>query len=241
MKSFIFATLCILLAACSPEKQDNVLLVATSADNPPFEFVRGGEVVGFDIDLINEIASRLGKTAKIKNISFQGLIPIMGSGEVDLVIAGLGETQKRKESMDFSIPYVKSSMSILTRADLVINSMEDLQGKTIGAQLGSLWHQKLLQEQKKLPTIKIATLSNNLLLMNELVGGKIEALIVESCQVDKYKEENKNLNSFEIADTTGFLSIAFSKGSELKPEIDKIITTLKNSGYIAFLEKKWFN
>jgi len=242
MKNLIYI-LFFFLFACSNNVEDNknTLIVGTSADNNPLEFVKGGEIVGFDIDLINEIARHLGKTVKIKNMNFQGLIPALHSGDVELLIAGLSETEKRKESLDFSISYERSSMSILTKDGFQISSLQDLQGKILGAQMGSAWYQYAAGLQKEFTDLKIRALGNNLLLVQELALGNIDALIVETCQVDKYKNINENFNSFELEDSKSFLSIVFPKRSSLKNEVDKVISQLKDNGYIAFLEKKWFN
>jgi len=233
----------LLLFACSNNVEDssNTIIVGTSPDNQPLEFVKGGEVVGFDIDLINEIGRRLGKTVKIKSMNFQGLIPALHSGDVELLIAGLGETEKRKESMDFSIPYEKSSMSILTKDGFQINSLDDLHGKILGAQMGSVWYQYAAGLQREFTDLKVKALGSNLLLINELALGNIDALMVETCQVEKYKNINESFNSFELEDSKSYLSIVFPKQSCLKTEVDKVISELKDNGYIAFLEKKWFN
>jgi polar amino acid transport system substrate-binding protein len=242
MKNLIYI-LFFFLFACSNKVEDskNTLVVGTSADNNPLEFVKGGEIVGFDIDLINEIARHLGKTVKIKNMNFQGLIPALHSGDVELLIAGLSATEKRKESLDFSISYERSSMSILTKDGFQISSLQDLQGKILGAQMGSAWYQYAAGLQKEFTDLKIKALGNNLLLVQELALGNIDALIVETCQVDKYKNINENFNSFELEDSKSFLSIVFPKRSGLKDEVDKVISELKDNGYIAFLEEKWFN
>ena len=233
--------LLLLLFACSSEVDDKTIVVATSADNMPFEFIKIGEVVGFDIDLINEIGKRLGKTVKIKNMSFQGLIPALHSMDAQLLIAGMSETEKRGVSVDFSIPYAKSGMSVLTKSGFKIESIDDLQGKVIGAQMGSTWYQYALSVKEKVPNIEIKALANNLLLAEQLMAGGIDSMIVETCQVETYKNMDKNLNSLELPDAVFYFSMVFPRNSSLKADVDKVISELTAEGYIAILEKKWFN
>ena len=242
MKNLIHLLLCFILVNC--EQKNNraeLFIVGTCGDNPPFEFIQNGQLVGFDMDLAKLLANELGKKLVIKNMAFQGLLPALSSGSVDVLISGLAKTSEREQNVDFSAPYVETSMSILTNENFILTDIGQLKGKIIGAQMGTTWHQEAKKIQSNVQDVKLRLLLNNLLLINELMLGKIDALVVESAQVQKFKNIHYRIKSFEIADSKSVLSIAMVKNSKLKNPLDKAILSLKNSGAIALLSKKWFN
>ena len=236
-----------LLCGCSDKSQQSsdVLIVGTSPDNRPFEFIENGVLVGFDIDLINAIASKIGKKIIIKNISFQGLVPALHSREIDLLIAGISATEDRKTDVLFSVPYTESSMILLSNNDFVIAKLDDLKHKIIGAQMSSSLYQKAKEMKKQIPELSIRALNSNLLLVNELILRNIDVLITETSQVKQLLQNHKNLNQFEIQGSKSLFSIAYSKNNDknhgLVQQIDQAIEQLKKDGTIAILEKKWLN
>ena len=112
--------------------------VATDASFVPFEFEENGEQVGFDIDVINEIAKRAGFEIELKVTNFDGIIPGLQTGSFDMAIAGITITDERKEAVDFSSPYYKSGVRIGVPADNNdVQSLEDLNGKKVASRLGT--------------------------------------------------------------------------------------------------------
>jgi polar amino acid transport system substrate-binding protein len=239
---FYFVSLFLLLLGCEKAPDDNsTIVIGTSADNDPYEFISDKQVVGFDIDMINEIGKKFGKTIQVKNMSFHGLIPALLTNDVDLIIAGVSATEERSKSVDFSIPYTESCMSIMSAANFKISSIQDLKNKTIGAQIGSTWHQKAQKIAEEIEGVKVKALSNNLLLVEELKINNIDAVILETTQVEKFISTNGNLNRFDLEDSKVPLAIAFPKDSKIKEDINQTILELQQNGYVEFLKKKWFN
>src|SRR6056297_3513256 len=99
-------------------------VVGTNASFPPFEYVEDGEIVGFDIDLVKEIAELQGFEVEFRDISFDSLIPGLASGSLDIVAAGMTITEDRKEVVAFSDPYYSANQSVLVHeesgADLTV-------------------------------------------------------------------------------------------------------------------------
>ena len=149
--SIYFIIVLALLAGCGAVEEksststgsdasEKTLVMATSADYPPYEYVeteKGGEIVGFDIDVANHIAKKLGYKVEIKDMDFNGLIPALDSGKADFVIAGMTPNEERKKTVDFSDEYYAAQQLIVTK-DKAIKSVEDLEGKTVGVQLASI-------------------------------------------------------------------------------------------------------
>ncbi|MFN6991886.1 MAG: transporter substrate-binding domain-containing protein, partial [Fervidobacterium sp.] len=99
-------------------KKRGKLLVGTEPTFPPFEFVdEKNQVVGFDIDIANELAKRLGVKVEIVNLPFDSLIPALQQGKVDIIIAGMTITEERAKVVDFSKPYFEANQAIVVRKD----------------------------------------------------------------------------------------------------------------------------
>lgn len=93
----------------------DIIKMGTNAAFPPFEFIMGTEIVGFDVAIGKLIAKNYGKKLKIIDMSFDGLIAALQSGAVDFVAAGMTETEERKQNVDFSESYYESNQVIIVR------------------------------------------------------------------------------------------------------------------------------
>ena len=129
----------ILLVGCGSKKDEKkVVYVGTNAEFAPFEFLEGDKVTGFDMELIAEIGKVAGFEVEVKNQAFDGLLPALQSGKIDLIIAGMTVTDERKKAVDFSESYYTASQVIIVPADnTAIKSFDDLKGKNVGVQIGT--------------------------------------------------------------------------------------------------------
>lgn len=137
----------IFLAACGSEKTSEgdatgdseklVVQVGTSPTYPPFDAEVNGELTGFDIALIEKIGEVEGFDVEFSTMQFDGLIPALKAGQIDVVVGALSITDKRMASVNFSNAYYESGLSILTKPDSGIKGFEDLTGKLIGIQKGT--------------------------------------------------------------------------------------------------------
>ncbi|MCP5369156.1 MAG: amino acid ABC transporter substrate-binding protein [Rickettsiaceae bacterium] len=238
IKKLLIISLIFGLSACgSKHEDDDKWLVATSADNPPYEYAERGEIKGFDIDLIKEIAKRCGKQVIFKNTDFQGLLAALASNNVDLVVAGMTPTEDRRNKVDFSIPYIRTKIAFLVKKDDNILSIEDLRGKKTGSQLGTIWA-NIAYELAQQYHFKNKTLSNNLMLVEELKLGRVDAVMMEQVQVEKLINKSDMFSSFEI-DSISEFAIAMPKGSKLKQQIDSTIIEMEADGTMKILQEKW--
>ncbi|TQR12810.1 transporter substrate-binding domain-containing protein [Psychrobacillus soli] len=260
MKNKLFMAMLVLvialLAACGT-KSDNekssgsegtsedkkVLVMGTSADYPPFEYVdtaKGEEIIGFDIDLANLIGEKLGFEVKVENIDFNGLIPAIQAGKVDFVLAGMTPTPDRDKVVDFSNPYNETVQMVVTKKDSGIEKVEDLAGKTVGAQISSI-QEELANELATTVDMKVE--SRNLIpeVVQELMTKRFDAAIIEDIVAENYVERNADLTYFPVVvDDPDFKAAVFPEGSELKAQFDQAIQELTDSGKIEELREKWF-
>lgn len=252
-KIVIFAFTMILLtgvlSACGKSenaKADNkkTLVMATSADYPPFEYVETGksdEIIGFDVDLAKAIAGKLGYELEVKDTDFGGLIQSLKSGQADFVLAGMTPTEERKKNVDFSDIYYTASHMIVSKKDSEIETLEDLKGKTVGVQLGSIQEGKA-DEIKETVAITVENRNRIPELIQEIKAGRFDAAIIEDTVAKGFFENDKELVGFTISDDPeeAGSAIAFPKNSELTEKFNKELQKMKENGELQELVVKWF-
>lgn len=97
----------------SVSSDTDVLVMGTNATFKPFEYKDGGNVVGFDVELAQQIAKDMGKELKIEDMSFDGLLPALESGQIDMAVAGMSVTADREKNALFSDSYYRASQRII--------------------------------------------------------------------------------------------------------------------------------
>jgi polar amino acid transport system substrate-binding protein len=248
----LFMTMILLagvLSACGTSKTTNaankkVLVMATSADYPPFEYVdtaKSDKIIGFDVDLANALGEKLGYKINVKDMDFSGLIQSLKTGQADLVLAGMTPTSDRKKNVDFSDVYYTAQHMIITKKDSNINKLEDLKGKTVGVQLGSIQEDKAKEINKTIP-INIEDRNRIPDLIEELKTGRFDAVIIENTVAKGYFDKEKDLKGFTISDNPeeAGSAIAFPKNSPLTAKFNKALEEMKKDGEMEKLVVKWF-
>ena len=125
------------LTGCQKKESAKKLVLATEAGFAPYEYYKNGEIVGVDIDIVNEIAKELGYELEIKDVAFDSIINEVKTSKSDIGAAGISYTKERAEEVDFSVNYAESRQIIVVKDDSTISSPNDLSGKKISVQLGS--------------------------------------------------------------------------------------------------------
>ncbi|MEG0808513.1 MAG: transporter substrate-binding domain-containing protein, partial [Alistipes sp.] len=126
----------LLLLETNLYSQEKLYVGTDATEFPPFEYIENGEIKGFDIDLIKEIGKLLNKEVILKNIQFDGLIPALQTGKLDIIIAGMTITPEREKNINFSEPYYTSKQLLITDENSSLNTLESLKGSKIGVVLG---------------------------------------------------------------------------------------------------------
>ena len=108
--------------------KEGVLVMATNAAFPPYEFVEGGEYAGIDVEIAEKIAEKLGMTLEIKDVDFGAIIGGVQSGKFDMGMAGMTVTDERLESVNFSTTYATGIQVVIVAEDSDIKSLDDLKG-----------------------------------------------------------------------------------------------------------------
>ena len=241
----VLAVLFVVTGCGNEDGAENVWTVGTSADYYPFEFIdpETEEIVGFDVDLINEIAGRLGYTVEMVDIDFTSLIPALQSGRVDLVIAGMTPTAERQEVVDFTDIYHSSYEVILTTTEHNINTLDDLNGLVVAVQSTTIQETMALGFVEDGLDIDIMSMNRIPELVQQLISGRADVVLIDSAVVNMYLQQHEGLQVVDhILETDDDGSaIALPLGSELTESINEVLAELKADGTIEALVYKWFN
>lgn len=225
--------------------EDNVLVMATSADYPPYEFYETAgdqtEPIGFDVDIAKYITAELGYELEIQDMDFNGIIPALQAGRADFAMAGMTPTEERKENVDFSQIYYDATNTIVAMKDSGFTSYDDLAGKTVGVQLGSIQEEEAKGQAETVSGLTVESRNRVSELIQEIKAGRIDAAIVEDTVAKGYIANNPDLEFTPIeSDEASGSAIAFPKDSELQAEFDAVLDQMRESGELEALITKWF-
>ena len=226
---------------------DGVLCVGEEVGYPPFEdFAEDGTTpIGFDVDIINEIGRRLGLKVNIINTSFDGIFAGIDNN-YDVVCSACTITDKRKQSMLFSTPYISNYQAIILKAGdtRTISSFNDLDGMTIALQKETT-SDELISDYKSTGTIDIEIVANEKVLscFTQLDNGEVDAVVVDSTVADGYlaKNPDKYIYAYKDEAEAESFGIAIGKNNEaLKKVIDEVLADMEADGFIKETLEYWF-
>lgn len=227
------------------EQEIETLKVGTSADFPPFEsmdIVDGKDViVGFDIDLVNEIAKELNMEVEVENITFDGLVDAVKTNKINMAISGMNPTPDRLEKVNFSDPYYYASQTILVKEDAEdIVKMEELNGKIVGSQLGSTSDDVISEYEDDGVEVKKYDLVPDA--VQDLKNGRIDGVIVEDAVAGELVNEIEGIKvvipeEFKV-DAEPFGIVLSKENEELLEKVNNALKSIIDSGKYDELLKK---
>ncbi|WP_311337235.1 basic amino acid ABC transporter substrate-binding protein [Campylobacter ureolyticus] len=229
MKKFL--KILLIALACLNLANAKSLKVGTNASFPPFEFVdKNSQIVGFDMDLLDAVSKKVGFEYEIVNMGFDGLIPALKSGKIDMIAAGMSATEQRRKAADFTKPYYSTENVFLKKTDNdSIKSKDDIKGKIVSTQLGTV--QEIAMRELK--DIKVSTMKDPFNVIMALKNGKVDVVVFDSSVAYGYLKENPDLAPFHTEpDGSDGFSFAFNKGKqdELINKFNNAIEELKADG-----------
>jgi polar amino acid transport system substrate-binding protein len=222
----------------APNKEK--LVLGTSADYPPFEFIvlddaGKQQYAGIDISVAKKLAEDQGKELQVVNMSFDNLMASLQKGDLDIVIAAIEADDKRKEVADFSDPYYTDlPPMVLVRAEDVskYTSMDSFKGKTVGAQTATTKAEIVTKKMKGANLLAISSVTD---LVNNLVYKKCDAIVLDGAVAQQYADTNKELKISEVKlGEAAPYAIAVQKGDpkKLLDSLNKTIATITTDGSI---------
>jgi polar amino acid transport system substrate-binding protein len=229
--------------------EKNSYVFAANCAWPPLEFVdENGDIVGFEIDLVNEIASLTGKTITIRNVAWDGIFAGLANGAYNAVASGVSVTEERKPSMDFSTPIMTITQAIIApKADSSLTDVTALHGKTLGVQLGTTGHIFFEDYLKANPkaAINVKAYDEIGFGIEDLLNGNLDCVVTDSVIASDYVLANENyagkLHVTGTASEEGEpIAIAIKKGdATLLKLVNDSLATLEENGTMQKLRTKW--
>ena len=239
------------LAGCgsnSAQKEEAKKIVVGLDDSfPPMGFKdEKNEIVGFDIDLAKEVAKRLGREVEFKAIDWNSKEAELKSGRVDILWNGLDITDKRKENMLFSEPYMDNRQIVFVAKNgkVSVAGESDLAGKTIGTQSGGTTEEYFENKPELKASMKeVKYYPDYINAFMDLENGRLDAVvgdeIIGRYYISKHPDEIQAIDT--VIGTVSQFGIAFRKDDQkLRDEVQKVFDEMKADGTAAKISEKWF-
>lgn len=218
------------------------LTVCTHLPYEPFQYKEGGEIVGFDVDLMDLVAEELSLEQEIVNTPFETIETgqAMNTGKCDIAAAGMTITEPRAEVMDFSDPYFDATQALLVKKGAGYDSLESLAGKTLGVQIGTTGEQ--YAEENAPEDVELKVFEDLALLVTAVKSGNIDAAINDNSVLYDYIEKNPDTEvsvEFDTGESYGF-AVAKDENDALLETVNEVLAKAKEDGTYEKLFKKYF-
>lgn len=215
------------------------LNVGSDIPYPPFEQGKPGHYTGFDVELMEAIAEKIGRKAEFHDTSFETIFRDVGQGKFEAAMSAATITEEREKAVDFSNPYYLSEQAVLVKEGSPIKSLENLEGKTVAAQQGTTG---LELAKEELGGSEIRPYPEGPDAINALKAGTVEGVIIDAPVAQNAVEEGGGIEIVEKVPTEEDYGIAVAQGeTELLEEINKGLKEVEKDGTYTKIYKKWFH
>ena len=230
--------------------EKKTLSVANVPNYPPLEFKdpKTGTLTGLDIDLGNALAQKLGIAIKWEEISFEGMIPALTTGRVDMILSGMSDLPSRRETLDF-VDYLASGAQFYTNADRKdeFKNLADLCGKKVGASRRTSFPKEMETwskencEAKGKPAMQIVGTEGSADARTQLRQKRLDAAVQGSETLPYLMGQEPGVYAIlGTPFTTVYQGMAFpKKDTELRDAVAKAFATMLADGTYAAVLKKW--
>ncbi len=236
-KKILFLLSCLTISLLSAA-EEHTLLVGTNAEFPPFSYIEDKTLVGFDIDVANEVAQRLGKAIQFKDMPFDALIPDLILGRVDFVAAGMSYTPERAKRVFFTKSYLSEDPFTILSSSKQALSLDDLKGKTVIVIEGFTADQ-LISSKAGINVIRLPSQADGFM---ALKSGRADAFITAKSTVDAFFElhDDSQFHMTVLEDTSETCALMVPKNkAKLLIDIQTALDEMENDGTMAKLKAKW--
>ena len=236
-------------SAQAPAKSDSKAKIVVGLDDnfPPMGFKdEKNQIVGFDIDLAKEAAKRLGRPVEFKAIDWSSKEAELKSKRIDILWNGLDITEKRKENMMFSDPYMENRQIVFLKKDstLEVKGEKDLAGKVVGTQAGGTTEEYIDATPAFKSSMKeVKRYADYIACFMDLENGRLDAVVCDEITgryyISKHPDKLKALDVV-IGPVSNF-GIGFRKDDKaLRDDVQKALNEMKKDGTMAKISKTWF-
>jgi ABC-type amino acid transport substrate-binding protein len=217
--------------------EEGKLRVGSDIPYRPFEFGRAPNYQGLDVDVVNEIAKRLDLEAEFVKTPFDTIFRNLAQRRFDMVASATTITPEREREVDFSDSYFPADQSLMVKRGSDIKTVEDVEGKVVGAQVGTTGAD-YAKEETNARSVRTYDLIDDA--FNALEAGQVEA-VINDCPVSKYAERaHEDLVVVQAIQTDEQYGFAFPNDSDaLRNAFNEELAKLKENGDLAKISNKW--
>jgi len=223
-------------------QRDAVMRVAVDASYPPFEYIdEAGNPVGYDIDLAHELARRFGVDVDFVIISFDGLYDALEVERADLIISALPFDQRLTEDVAYSHSYFNAGQMLVVReSEDSISSTEDLQGRRVGVEWGSMGDVESRQLLRRME-FELYQYAAPAEALGMLTDGEIDAVIADAVSVYQFDREHGavRIAGPPVTDDPYVIATLLSS-SVLQQQLNEAVLELSVNGFLDQLRIQWF-
>ncbi len=223
-------------AACDKPAEKEVLTMGTNAAFPPYEMVDdNNNVIGIDAEIAAAVAEKLGMELEIKDMAFDSLLTAVGSGSVDVVLAGMTVTPERAEAVNFSDSYATGIQVVIVTEDSAIATIDDLEGKKIGVQSGTTGdiYCSDTPENGGYGEDAVSRYDNGALAVQALLNGQVDCVVIDNEPAKAFVTANEGLKILETEFAVENYAAALNKeDTELLEKFNTALAELKADGVI---------
>jgi polar amino acid transport system substrate-binding protein len=218
--------------------QEGKLLVGTDTPYPPFEIGQPPNITGYDIEVVNAVAQKLGLDVTYQDTSFDTIFRDLSQGKFDLVVAATTITPEREQKVDFSDPYYAADQALVVVPGSDIRTVEDLTGATVGAQDGTTGEEYANDETD---ASDVRGFPEGPDAINALKAGQVDATIIDQPVAQDALEKEGGIEIPTIIPTGELYGLPTAQDSDaLREEVNKALQEMKDDGTLAELYQKYF-
>lgn len=240
----VIALAATMFAACGSKTDEPAaaetkkLVMGTSADFPPYEYVGDdGDFAGIDIEIIRGFAAAYNYELEIQDMEFKSIITAVNSKAVDFGMSGFTITDERKLSVNFSDPYEETVQSILVMAGSDIKSKDDLEGKIIGVQAGTTGDDFVTEDfgQDAVNQYDKYTLA-----IQALLNGQVDCVVLDDQTANEFLKANEGIVKLDSAYAKEEYAVAFNfDDTELLGQFNEYLAKIKADGTLDAIFAKY--
>jgi polar amino acid transport system substrate-binding protein len=214
------------------------LTVGSDIPYPPFEQGKPGNYTGYDIEMMEAIAEKLGRTAEFQDTSFDTIFRDLAQGRFEAVASATTITDDREETVDFTNPYYFSEQAILVKEGSEIDSVEKLNGTTVGVQQGTTGEEFV---EEKVDEDELRSFPQGPDAVNALKSGVLDAVVIDIPVAENAVEVSGGIEiSAAIPTEEDYGFVVSEKDKELLEEMNEALDELKGDGTFTTIYEKWF-
>ena len=233
-------------AGCGKKSDDNELnlvepgklIMSTNAAFPPYEMTDdNGKFIGIDVEVAEAIAKKLGLELEIDNMEFTAALEAAQKGKADMVMAGVTVDPDRQMVMDFSDSYAKGVQVVIIPENSEIKSLDDLEGKKIGTQMGTTGYIYCGDDYGE---DNVVAYDNGITAVQALLNNQIDCIVIDNAPAQAFVKENPGLKILDTEYAVEDYAIGFAKGNTaLREAVNKALAELIADGTVQKIVDKY--